>query len=83
MQPDRFDAITRTFGVDGTPAAAVLDGQGRVATHVFRGETDVRALLERIAPAVSPGGPPLGGRDPTSATGAHPGNPTLATQNIT
>jgi thiol-disulfide isomerase/thioredoxin len=42
-------SLARTFGVDGTPAAAVLDGQGRVATHVFRGETQVRALLDRNA----------------------------------
>lgn len=42
-------AIAHIFGVEGTPAAVVLDGQGNVASHVFGGEHRVRALLDRIA----------------------------------
>jgi thiol-disulfide isomerase/thioredoxin len=55
--PAVFDddrSLARTFGVEGTPSAVVLDGQGRVATHVFRGEHRVRALLERITSLVAP-----------------------------
>lgn len=43
-------SIARTFAVEATPSAVIIDGQGRIATPVVRGEPILRALLDRIAP---------------------------------
>lgn len=40
--------LQRTFGVAGTPAAVLIDGEGRVASKVARGATAVQAIGERI-----------------------------------
>jgi thiol-disulfide isomerase/thioredoxin len=55
--PTVFDddqSIARTLGVEGSPSAVVINGHGKVATRVFRGEHRVRALLERIAASTEP-----------------------------
>jgi thiol-disulfide isomerase/thioredoxin len=65
ISPVIFDddrSIARTLGVEGTPSAVVIDGQGKVASPVFRGELRVRALLDRIA------GPTAPAAEVTSAT---------------
>lgn len=45
--PDDEGVLKRTFGVRGTPAAVLIDGNGRVASEVARGATGVRALVAR------------------------------------
>lgn len=45
MIPDDDGVLKRTFGVRGTPAAVLIDGDGRVATNVARGTTGVRSLV--------------------------------------
>ena len=49
-------SIARTFGVEATPSAIIIDAQGQVGSPVVRGEPTLRALLRRIAPP-SPGAP--------------------------
>ena len=45
MIQDDEGVLKRTFGVLGTPAAVLIDGDGRVATDVARGTTGVRSLV--------------------------------------
>ncbi len=42
---DDEGGLKRLFGVRGTPAAVLIDGNGRVASEVARGATMVRALV--------------------------------------
>lgn len=42
---DDDDAVSESFGVDGTPMAILIDGEGRVASRLASGQTDVLALL--------------------------------------
>jgi len=54
MIPDDEGVLKHTFGVRGTPAAVLIDGNGRVASGVARGATAVRALAaQRFATAVA------------------------------
>jgi thiol-disulfide isomerase/thioredoxin len=45
MIQDDEGELKRTFGVLGTTAAVLIDGDGRVATDVARGTTGVRSLV--------------------------------------
>ncbi len=50
---DDEGGLKRLFGVRGTPAAVLIDGNGRVAAEVARGATMVRALVaQRFAAAI-------------------------------
>lgn len=54
VSPVVFDddrVIARTFGVEATPSAVVIDDNGRVASPVIRGAPSIQAVLERISPA--------------------------------
>lgn len=54
MIPDDEGVLKRTFGVRGTPAAVLIDGNGRVASDVARGGSGVRALVaQRIGVATA------------------------------
>jgi thiol-disulfide isomerase/thioredoxin len=45
---DDDEAIAKSFGVSGTPAALVLDAGGRVATPVARGASGIRTALQAV-----------------------------------
>lgn len=45
---DDDEAIAKSFGVSGTPAALVLDAGGRVATPIARGATGIRTALQAV-----------------------------------
>jgi thiol-disulfide isomerase/thioredoxin len=45
MIVDDEGVLKRTFGVRGTPAAVLIDGNARVASDIARGATEVRALV--------------------------------------
>jgi hypothetical protein len=47
MIQDDEGVLKRIFGVQGTPAAVLIDGQGRVATEVARGVAGVRSLVDQ------------------------------------
>lgn len=58
--PIVFDAdrgLARTLDVEATPSAVVVDGQGKIASAVIRGEPHIRSLLERIGPPESAAAP--------------------------
>ena len=40
--------LARTFGVEATPSAVVIDDNGKVASTVIRGAPSIQAVLERI-----------------------------------
>jgi hypothetical protein len=45
---DQNFSVGETFGVDGTPAAVMLDEEGRVASNVAVGGPDVLALTKAV-----------------------------------
>ncbi|MCA9833610.1 MAG: redoxin domain-containing protein [Thermomicrobiales bacterium] len=64
---DEGKVLGKTFGATGTPAALVLDVDGRVATPVARGLDQVRMLLGSTAIAMSATSPSLE-KDETSVS---------------
>jgi hypothetical protein len=54
MMLDGDQAIARAFGVSGTPAAVLLDSNGRVATPVARGVRGVHTALQALQALATP-----------------------------
>ena len=48
---DAGNRTARAFGVTGTPAAVLVDGDRRITSRIAVGSPDVLALMEQVAPA--------------------------------